>query len=218
MRTVLFPNTNETVTVGKIVCVGRNYREHVRELGNEAPTEPVLFIKPNSSIIGVGEKIVIPPWSQDCHHEVELALLIGQTGKNVPEEEAMALIAGYGVAIDLTLRDVQTALKSKGLPWEKAKAFDTSCPLSPFVPAAQIADPQKLRLSLSVNGILRQDGCTSEMLYRIPALLAAITTYFTLQRGDVVLTGTPAGVGPVRSGDLVEAHVEGVGKLSVRVA
>jgi 2-keto-4-pentenoate hydratase/2-oxohepta-3-ene-1,7-dioic acid hydratase in catechol pathway len=218
MRTVLLPGTSESLPVGKVVCVGRNYREHALELGNEVPAEPVLFIKPNSCLIGPGEEIVIPPWSQDCHHEVELALLIGKTGKNVPEEEAMAMIAGYGVAIDLTLRDVQNALKSKGLPWEKAKAFDTSCPLSPFVAADQIVDPQRLRLSLKVNGNLRQDGCTSQMVHRLPGLLAAISTFFTLQRGDVVLTGTPAGVGPIGSGDEIEASIEGVGMLRVRVA
>jgi acylpyruvate hydrolase len=218
MRTVLFPDTNEALPVGKVVCVGRNYREHARELGNEVPAEPVLFMKPNSSIIGPGEEIIIPSWSSDCHHEVELALLIGQTGKDVPEEQAMALVAGYGVAIDLTLRDVQNDLKSKGLPWEKAKAFDTSCPLSPFVAATRIADPQQLALSLKVNGTIRQDGSTSQMLFRLPALLAAITACFTLHRGDVVLTGTPAGVGPVGRGDEIEASIEGVGSLRVRVA
>jgi 2-keto-4-pentenoate hydratase/2-oxohepta-3-ene-1,7-dioic acid hydratase in catechol pathway len=218
MRTVLFPGSNEALPVGKVVCVGRNYLEHARELGNEVPGEPVLFIKPNSSIIGPGEEIVIPPWSGDCQHEVELALLIGRTGKDVPEQEAMTLIAGYGVAIDLTLRDVQSALKSKGLPWEKAKAFDTSCPLSPFVPAAQVPDPQRLRLTLKVNGSVRQDGNTAQMLHSIPRLLATITTFFTLQRGDVVLTGTPAGVGPLHCGDLVEASAEGVGTLQLRVA
>lgn len=218
MHQVRIVGTGETLAVGKIVCIGRNYAEHIRELGNEVPDQPVLFMKPATSLIGEGEKIMIPSWSSDCHHEVELAILIGKTIKDVSDNEAWAAIAGYGVAIDLTLRDVQSQLKSKGLPWEVAKAFDTACPLSDFVAAAQVADPQNLRITLAVNGELRQDASTAMMLRPIPQLLREIAAIFTLEAGDIVLTGTPAGVGRLVSGDTVEAEIAAVGRLCVSVA
>ena len=154
--------------IGKILCIGRNYWEHIKELGNAPPEAPVIFIKPASSVIGEGETVVIPPYSHDCHHEAELALLIGRKGKDIPVDQAMEYIAGYGVGIDLTLRDVQGELKKKGLPWEIAKGFDTACPLSAFVEASKVADPQNLRIRLTVNGELRQDGNTSMMIHPSP--------------------------------------------------
>ncbi len=147
----------QEIPVGKIVCVARNYAEHARELGNPVPDRAVLFIKPASSILADGGTVVVPPYSNDCHHELELAVLIGRTGKDIPAGEALAFVAGYGVALDLTLRDVQSELKAKGLPWEIAKAFDTACPLSAFVPAGEVADPQRLLLRLTVNGEVRQE-------------------------------------------------------------
>ncbi|RME41582.1 MAG: FAA hydrolase family protein, partial [Deltaproteobacteria bacterium] len=146
--------------IGKIVCLGRNYVEHIRELGNEIPERPVIFTKPATSVIGDGEQIRIPSWSQDCHHEVELALLIGREGRDIPAEQAREYVAGYGVAIDLTLRDVQSELKKKGLPWDIAKGFDTACPLSEFLPADRIDNPGQLGIRLWVNDELRQDGNT----------------------------------------------------------
>ncbi|MBE0596961.1 MAG: fumarylacetoacetate hydrolase family protein [Desulfuromonadales bacterium] len=204
--------------IGKVVCLGRNYADHIRELGNEMPSRPVLFIKPASSIIGAGDQVVIPPYSQECHHEVELAVLIGRRAKDLTESSALQYVAGYGVAIDLTLRDVQDDLKKQGLPWEIAKGFDTACPLSDFVPAAQVADPQALRITMRVNGELRQDGSTALMLRRIPQILREISAIFTLEEGDVVLTGTPAGVSAIASGDRLLAEIEGVGSLEVTVA
>jgi 5-carboxymethyl-2-hydroxymuconate isomerase len=203
--------------VGKVVCLARNYTEHILELGNEVPDKPVLFIKPATSIIGEGETVVIPPYSRDCHHEVELAVLIGKGGRDITEEDAPAHVAGYGVALDMTLRDVQNELKQKGLPWEAAKAFDTSCPLSDFVPAADIADPHRLRITLKVNGEPRQDSSTACMMRRIPAIIRDVSAIFTLEEGDVILTGTPAGVGPVAGGDRMIAEIEGVGRLEVAV-
>lgn len=203
--------------VGKILCVARNYPSHARELGNEPPGEPVFFLKPASSIIGPRENAVIPPYSKLCHHEIELAVLIGKWGKNIPEQEAMQHVAGYGVAIDLTLRDVQQKLKAQGLPWDQAKGFDTSCPLSDFVPADRVADPHALRLTLSVNGETRQDGNTSEMIHRIPTLISAASTIFTLEKGDILLTGTPSGVGPVVQGDKICAEIEGVNWLNIGI-
>ena len=218
MKTARIPAANRDFPIGKIVCLARNYAEHARELGIETPAAPVLFMKPATAVIADGEAVVIPSFSNECHFEVELALLIGTTVRSVPEESAMACIAGYGVAIDMTLRDVQNDLKSRGLPWEIAKGFDSSCPLSAFTPASAVADPHKLRLTLSVNGQLRQDGCSGDMINRIPRIISHISSIFTLEPGDVLLTGTPAGVGQVVAGDVMEAGISGVGALRIPVA
>ena len=216
MHTIQCEGNN--VPVGKIVCIGRNYAEHIRELGNTVPEKPVMFMKPASAIVASGGTIHIPPYSDDCHHEIELAVLIGRTGKNIDAADALAHVAGYAVAIDLTLRDVQSAQKAKGLPWEIAKAFDTSCPLSPFVAADRVGDPQNLRLRLSVNDLVRQDGCTADMMRSVAELIAVASACFILEEGDILLTGTPAGVGRIVSGDRIVATIEGVGALEVTVA
>lgn len=209
--------TGQEYPIGKILCIGRNYADHIRELGNAVPDAPVIFMKPASSVIGAGEQIVIPPYSNDCHHEAELALLIGKGGKNILREQAPDHIAGYGVAIDLTLRDIQAEQKRKGLPWEIAKGFDTACPLSEFTPAGQVANPQELRIRLSVNGEPRQDGSTALMIHTVAAIVSYMSGIFTLEPGDVILTGTPAGVGPITSGDRIVAEIDGVGSLTVTV-
>ena len=208
----------EKIPIGKIVCIGRNYVEHIRELGNQIPDQPVIFIKPASSVIPDGGTVIIPPYSTDCHHEVELAVLIGKKAKDIAPGRALDCVAGYGVALDLTLRDIQGIQKQKGLPWEIAKAFDTACPLSEFIPAEQVNDPQNLGITLSVNGTLRQDGNTGQMMRSIKDLIASASSYFTLEEGDILLTGTPSGVGKITSGDSVEARIEQVGRLSITVA
>ena len=218
MRQVRIIGKEESLPLGKIVCVARNYAEHIRELGNEVPERPVFFMKPASSVIAAGGTIVIPPYSQDCQHEVELAVLIGRTIKGIAAAEALSAVAGYGVAIDLTLRDVQNELKNKGLPWEIAKAFDTACPLSDFVAGATVSDPQNLSISLQVNGAVRQEASTALMLRSVPELIAAISAIFTLEPGDIILTGTPAGVSRLHSGDRVTATISEVGSLTVTVA
>jgi 2-keto-4-pentenoate hydratase/2-oxohepta-3-ene-1,7-dioic acid hydratase in catechol pathway len=217
MHFVTMQDQHDGIAVGKIICVARNYAEHARELGNPVPDRAVLFMKPASSILADGGTVVIPPAAGSCHHEIELAVLIGQTGKEIEEAAALDHVAGYGVALDLTLRDLQNELKAKGLPWEIAKAFDTACPLSSFVPASQVPDPQQLRLRLRVNGELRQDGTSADMLRPVARLISEASHYFTLEAGDILLTGTPSGVGPLASGDRAEAVIEGVGRLSVSV-
>ena len=217
MKTARIPATDQEFAIGKIVCLGRNYAEHARELGNEVPTAPVIFMKPATAVIDNGGTVRIPAYSHACHHEVELAVLIGREAHAVSEEEAMGYVAGFGVAIDMTLRDVQDQLKSKGLPWEIAKGFDTSCPLSDFVPVSQVPAPQSLSLRLSVNGEQRQNGTTADMIHRLPQIVAHVSGIFTLEPGDVILTGTPSGVGPVLSGDVMEAEIAGVGSLKVFV-
>jgi 2-keto-4-pentenoate hydratase/2-oxohepta-3-ene-1,7-dioic acid hydratase in catechol pathway len=217
MRAAKITSTTVEYPIGKILCIGRNYVDHIKELGNEAPERPVVFMKPATSVIFDGEEIVIPPYSNDCHHEVELALLIGKNGRNIPLELAMEQIAGYGVAIDLTLRDVQAELKKKGLPWEIAKGFDTACPLSEFVAADRVREPQNVRIRLTVNGETRQDASASLMIHTIPEIISYMSGIFTLEPGDVILTGTPAGVGPIRSGDRLVAEISAVGSLRVSV-
>jgi acylpyruvate hydrolase len=217
MKTANISALGRQLPIGKIVCLGRNYAEHARELGNEVPSAPVIFMKPSSSVISDGEAVQIPACSQDCHYEVELAVLIGSTARHTAAADAMACVAGYGVAIDMTLRDVQNQLKAKGLPWETAKGFDTACPLSDFVPAADVPDPHALSLKLRVNGELRQDGSSADMIHRIPQIIAHVSGIFTLEPGDVILTGTPAGVGRVQPGDTMEAEIAGVGRLTIGV-
>lgn len=208
----------EKIPLGKILCIARNYVAHAKELGNEAPEAPVVFLKPSTAVIFNGETVVIPEWSSDCHYETELAVLIGRGGKNIPETEGLSYVAGYGVALDMTLRDVQGELKKKGLPWEQAKGFDTSCPLSDFVSAATVGDPQHLTVRLTVNDELRQDGETSLMIHPVAKIIAHMSRIFTLEEGDVILTGTPSGVGRTVSGDRLTAEVPGVAKLSVTIA
>jgi acylpyruvate hydrolase len=217
MKTAKIPASGQQFTIGKIICLARNYAEHAKELGNETPAAPVLFMKPASAVIANGETVRIPTYSQECHYEVELAVLIGKEAQHVTPEQAMEYVAGYGEAIDMTLRDMQNQLKSKGLPWEIAKGFDTSCPLSDFVPASAVADPHNLRLRLSVNGESRQDGTSADMIHRVPQIVSYISGIFTLEPGDVILTGTPAGVGKVEAGDVMEAEISTVGKLKVSV-
>jgi 5-carboxymethyl-2-hydroxymuconate isomerase len=209
--------TNQQFHIGKIICLARNYAEHAKELGNETPAAPVLFMKPASSVIGDGDTTVIPAYSQECHYEVELAVLIGAQARSVKVERALEHVVGYGVAIDMTLRDIQNQLKAKGLPWEIAKGYDTACPLSDFVPAAAVSDPHALNLTLAVNGELRQDGRSSDMINRIPQIIAHISAIFTLEPGDVILTGTPAGVGRVQAGDVMTAEITNVGHLTIPV-
>jgi len=216
MRTAIL-TTGEKLPIGKILCIGRNYVDHIKELGNETPAAPVIFMKPASSVIGTGEEVVIPAYSDNCHHEAELALLVGKTCRDISAADAISALAGYGVAIDLTLRDVQDELKRKGLPWDIAKGFDTACPLSEFIPSGQIADPQKLIITMKVNGEIRQNGSTSLMIHSAAEIITHLAAIFTLEPGDIILTGTPAGVSRVVGGDLLCAEIGGVGKIEVRV-
>lgn len=194
---------------GKAVCIGRNYLEHIHELNNAVPETPILFIKPATAFVPLDEPITLPKGRGSCHHEVELAVLIGSKLKNVEHGAARQAVVGYGIALDLTLRDLQTTLKQKGHPWETAKAFDGSCPLSAFLKPEAVPDPQAIDLSLRINGKLRQQGNTRQMLLGIFALIAHISTHFTLLPGDIVLTGTPAGVGPLESGDTLQLDLAG---------
>lgn len=191
--------------VSKVVCVGSNYAKHIQEMGSAIPDEPVLFIKPETALCDIRQPLALPQGLGSVHHEVELAVLIGATLRQASEEHVLKAIAGYGVALDLTLRDVQGKMKKAGQPWEKAKGFDYSCPISGFVPVSAFNDdPQNTTLSLKVNGEVRQQGSTADMIHKIVPLIAYMSRFFTLRAGDVILTGTPEGVGPLNSGDELE--------------
>ena len=186
---------------GKAVCVARNYANHARELGNPVPASPVLFIKPNTAFVDLNEPLRLPRGQGSVHHELELAVLVGAAFSDGSAAAAPVAVAGYGLALDLTLREVQGGLKEKGHPWEMAKAFDGSCPLSSFVPAEKVADPAGFRFQLSVNGELRQSGQPADMITGVFELMSFASRHFTLLPGDVLLTGTPEGVGPLSAGD-----------------
>lgn len=199
-------------TPGKAVCVGRNYVDHVHELNNTIPTSPLLFIKPASAFTDLKAPIHWPTEHGSCHYELELALLITQP---ISKADATAIQLDqfyYGLAIDLTLRDLQSQLKEQGHPWEKAKAFDGSCILSPFMSYQELQDnnnstdnsQQNIKFNLLINSKLRQQGNTQQMITPIPELIAEASAFFTLEPGDILLTGTPAGVGPLKSGDSLE--------------
>lgn len=191
----------------KVVGIGRNYAAHAAELGYEVPDEPLMFLKPNTSVIGPSDNVVLPRQSNEVHHEAELAVVIGRICKDVPAERAAEVIFGYTCADDVTARDLQ---RSDG-QWARAKGFDTFCPIGPWV--TTVLDPSDLAVRCRVNGALTQDGRTSQMLVDVPTLVAAVSSAFTLLPGDVILTGTPSGVGPVVDGDTIEIEVEGIGTL-----
>ncbi|TDO54181.1 2-keto-4-pentenoate hydratase/2-oxohepta-3-ene-1,7-dioic acid hydratase in catechol pathway [Kribbella sp. VKM Ac-2571] len=195
----------------KVVCVGRNYAAHAAELGNDVPTAPLIFLKPNTSVIGPRDGIVYPEQTNDLHFEGELAIVIGRICRDLPKERVNEVIFGYTVANDVTARDLQ---KSDG-QWARAKGFDTFCPLGPWISTE--LDVSDLRVSTELNGEPKQDGRTSEFIFDIPEVLAYITSFTTLLPGDVVLTGTPAGVGPMLPGDEVSVSIEGIGTLTNKV-
>lgn len=188
------------------MAIGRNYSEHIKELGNTRPKEPFFFLKPTTSYVSSGGNIEIPRGIL-AHHEVELGLVIGKSGREISREAAESHIAGYALAIDMTARNMQEEVKKKGLPWSAVKGFDTFTPIGKFIPKSTVLDPHELRLSLKVNGITKQDGTTADMIFRIPQLIEHISSIMTLEEGDLVLTGTPSGVGPVVPGDNVECAV-----------
>ncbi|XP_013398238.1 acylpyruvase FAHD1, mitochondrial [Lingula anatina] len=201
----------------KIVAVGRNYAEHAKELGNALPTEPLLFLKPTTAYITEGQAIKVPITCTSLHHEVELGIVIGEKGADISESDAMKYVLGYTLALDMTDRAKQEELKKKGQPWSVCKGFDTSCPVSSFIPKEKIPDPQNIRLWLKVNEEMKQDGNTKDMIFTIPHLISFISSKFTLEPGDLILTGTPSGVGPVQAGDVIEAGVGDIIKVTFPV-
>jgi 2-keto-4-pentenoate hydratase/2-oxohepta-3-ene-1,7-dioic acid hydratase in catechol pathway len=196
------------VIPSKVVCVGKNYADHAKEMGGEVPAEPVIFIKPNTTVIGEGDYIVLPPQSVNVHHEAELAIVIGALAKNVEVDRADEVIFGYTCANDVTARDLQN---SDG-QWTRSKSFDTFCPLGPWIETD--LDPQDLAISCSVNGEIRQDGNTSDLVRSAREMVSWISHMMTLLPGDVILTGTPAGVSQIVNGDSVTVTIADIGTLT----
>ncbi|MET1078947.1 MAG: fumarylacetoacetate hydrolase family protein [Pseudomonas sp.] len=204
--------------LGKVVCIGRNYAEHAKELNNPLPSEPLLFIKPGSCVVPLDGGFCIPQDRGVVHYEAEIAVLIGKPlSRNPSPEEIRDAISGFAPALDLTLRDVQARLKEKGLPWEIAKAFDGACVLAPFVPGDAVEDVTDLGIRLTINGEVRQDGNSRDMLHPILLMIQHVCGHFSLQAGDVLLTGTPAGVGPLNSGDELVLELLGHTRFDTRV-
>ncbi len=217
MKMIKIRYSDETIPIGKILCLGRNYPEHAKEMNSEVPEDPIIFLKPSTAVIHDGEPIVLPSISNELHHEVELVVALGRDGKNVPSHEAEHHILGYGVGLDMTLRDIQNAAKKKGLPWSIAKGFDTSAPVSDIIPKERLGDRARLRLRCAVNGVTRQDASISEMIFTPAEIIAYASSLFTLERGDLIFTGTPHCVGKVVPGDTIDAELVGHLKISHRV-
>ncbi|RRB07690.1 fumarylacetoacetate hydrolase family protein [Larkinella rosea] len=192
----------------KIIAVGRNYAEHIKELNNEQPEDPVIFTKPETAILRPGDPFFYPDFSSDVHFEVEILVRIGRTGKNIEQKFAHRYYDEIGIGVDFTARDLQSKLKAKGLPWDLAKGFNGSAPMSSFIPKTDFPDLRNLNFRLDVNGETRQAGNTSMMLFPIDYLISFVSNYFMLLQGDILFTGTPKGVGPVQIGDRLTAYIE----------
>lgn len=202
----------------KIICIGRNYAQHAKELGNEVPKEPVIFLKPETALIPKGQPFFYPQHSQDVHYEAELVVRIDRVGKHIEEQFSHRYYNSIGIGIDFTCRDIQSQCKAKGLPWEKAKAFDSSAPVSQeFIQLDQLSDPDDIEFHLLKNGEEVQRGSSKDMIFSIDRLISEVSKYFTLKIGDLLFTGTPAGVGPVSIGDTLEGFIGEKRALEVRV-
>ncbi len=205
--------------VRRIFCVGRNYAAHAREMGGDPDREPPFFFtKPRDAVVADGSEVPYPPLTRNLHHEAELVVAIGRGGFAVPAGEALGHVFGYAAGIDLTRRDLQQALRSKGRPWDWAKAFDRSAPLGPIRTAQKIGHPTAGRITLAVNGEIRQDQDLADMIWGVPEIIAFLSRAVRIAPGDLVFTGTPAGVGPLEIGDRVETYIEGVGSCTIRIA
>lgn len=193
----------------RIFAIGRNYAEHIKELNNERPDEPVIFTKPDTAILRNNAPFYYPDFSKDVHHEVELVLRVCKEGKNIDEKFALKYIDAIGIGIDFTARDLQQKAKDKGLPWDIAKGFNGSAPISDkFLPIGDFSDLKKIGFHLTINGEVRQQGDTSLMLFSFEYILSYLSKFFTLRTGDLIFTGTPKGVGPVKVGDRLAAYIE----------
>jgi 2-keto-4-pentenoate hydratase/2-oxohepta-3-ene-1,7-dioic acid hydratase in catechol pathway len=208
----------------KIICLAKNYIDHAKEMGvspKDIPAlsvNPSLFLKPPSSLIGPGDKIIIPPQCEKVHHEVELAVIIGKNGKNIAVENSHEFIFGYSIILDITARNIQSIAKKNGKPWFQAKGYDTFAPFGPLIVTSdEIPDPQNLNLELKVNEVTKQKGNTKEMIFNIKEIISYTSSIVTLEPGDIIATGTPSGVGPLSRGDNITATIESIGILEVGV-
>ena len=202
-----FKDTRRRLRVGKVVCLARTYSKHAVEMNSAVPEEPLLFLKPASSVVFNNQSIVIPKKTNLVHHEVELGVVIGRKGKNITKGDAMDYVLGYLLGLDITARDLQDKAKKHGWPWTISKGFDTFCPISDVVLKKDVENPRNLDLLLKVNGKLRQSSNTRYMVYTVEEIVAFVSSIMTLEPGDLILTGTPEGVGAIENGDVVEAKL-----------
>lgn len=219
VTTLPVAESNQLFPVGRIYCVGRNYAEHAREMGHDPDREPpFFFMKPADAIVPNGVTIPYPQKTKDLHHEIEMIVAIGKGGANIPVEKALDHVFGYGVGLDMTRRDLQGEAKKMGRPWEMGKAFDNSAPCTALKTVAMVGHPAKGAIWLKVNGEVKQKGDLAEMIWNVPETISYLSHLITLRPGDIIMSGTPAGVGPCKAGDKLEGHVDGVGDLTVAYA
>ena len=203
--------------VRRVYCVGRNYAAHAIEMGHDPEREAPFFFQKNPDNLDPSGMFPYPPHSSDVHHEAEMYVALHSGGRDIAVEDALTHVFGYGLSLDMTRRDLQGQMKKMGRPWEIGKAFERSAPCGPVHPAAQVGHPAQGQLSLTVNGETRQQGDLAQMIWKVPEMISYLSAYFDLAAGDVILTGTPAGVGPVERGDVMELTIQGLGSLTVRV-
>ena len=201
----------------KIICIGRNYIDHIKELSNQKPMNPVVFLKPDSSVIAKNQNFIIPSFSNEIHHEVELVIKINKVGKHIDKSFSHKYYDEIGLGIDFTARDIQSNLKEKGHPWEKSKAFDNSCMVGKFLKKEKLEDISKIEFSLIKNNELVQSGRSNDMLWKIDELISYVSQYFTLKIGDLIFTGTPSGVSKVESGDILEGYISSFKMFTLKV-
>jgi fumarylpyruvate hydrolase len=209
--------SSELFPIHRIYCIGRNYAEHAKEMGHDPNKEPPFFFQKNPDNVRTDGKFPYPAGSKNVHFEIELVVALKSGGKNIRAEDAMGHVWGYGVGLDMTRRDLQNAAKDQGRPWEVGKAFEDSAPMTPLIPASQIGHPSRGAIWLDVNGTRKQTGDITQMIWDIPGQIAYISSLFELRAGDLIMTGTPSGVGAIVKGDRMHGHVDGVGDLEVSV-
>jgi len=218
LPSVTVVGNDKALAVHRIYCVGKNYADHAREMGEDpSQSTPVFFSKPADALVHGQDRIPFPGRTENLHYEVELVVALGKEGSNVTRDQAMDLVFGYGVGIDFTRRDLQAEAKAAGRPWDVAKGFDNSAPVSAIHPVSQVGILDHADISLSVNGELRQRGDIADMIWSVPEIIAELSTYFALRPGDLIFTGTPAGVGKVEPGDIVQASIAGLDEITVQL-
>ncbi|MCK5031234.1 MAG: fumarylacetoacetate hydrolase family protein [Thermoplasmatales archaeon] len=214
---ILKDDNRKNVPIGKLICLARTYKKHAEEMHTDVTDDPLLFLKPASSVIFNGESIIIPSMSQCLHHEVELGIVIGKKCKNVLQQDALDYVLGYLIALDITARDIQTAAKKNGWPWSIAKGFDTFAPISEVVLKEDLPNPNNIDISLKINGEIRQSSNTNHMVYSVERIIEFISEIMTLEKGDLIMTGTPEGVGEIATDDILEAELGDICLLKVDV-
>ena len=217
MTKYIFQNSAKQIPIGKLICLARTYREHAQEMHAQVTEDPLLFLKPESSVIFDKGTILIPKMSQCLHHEIELGVVIGKSGHHISLEDSLNHVLGYCVALDITARDIQSVAKKNGWPWGIAKGFDTFTPISDVVLKEKVPDPQNLDLELKINGVIKQKSNTKNMIYSLERIISFISDIMTLKPGDLILTGTPEGVGEIKEGDILTARLYSLCSLTVDV-